>query len=150
MRWVPTETGKYFSKKEMEGDGREFLFNFFFARTKPIWTHLSLRFINNTKTLANSSLEVFPRGHHRPFLNSKGVIISMYCQLHFLAWMEIKSHFRPCITYIEWNRCCRSKRKKNSWWWRQRSQQTRIEKVKVRGGGGLWSQWLLAQKWVVR
>jgi hypothetical protein len=70
-RWVPTETGNF---KKIEWK-REFLFNFFFAGTKLIWTHFSLCFMYNTRALANSSLKILPRGLHRLFLHSKGVII---------------------------------------------------------------------------
>jgi hypothetical protein len=57
--------------------------------------HFSLRFMFNTKALAKFSLEVLPRGRHRPLLNSTGVIISPANSL-FLTWKKVKSLFRPC------------------------------------------------------
>ncbi len=88
---VPTETGKYI---KTEGHRREFLFNFFFARTRLIWTYFSQHFMYNTKSLANSSSKVLSRGRHCFFMNSKGVIISSANCLFGLD--RGKSPFRPC------------------------------------------------------
>ncbi len=40
------------------------------------WAHISLRCINDTKAFASCSLEIYPMGRHRPFLNSSGIIKS--------------------------------------------------------------------------
>jgi hypothetical protein len=59
-------------------------FEFFFARTKLIWTQYSLRFMSNMKAWANSSLEVLPRGMS-PSLRELHRSYYFFCQLPVLA-----------------------------------------------------------------
>jgi hypothetical protein len=74
----------------MAGDGKKFLFKFFFARTQLIWTHFALSFMYYTKALANSSSEVLPRGHHPPPLPELQRIYYFFWQITFLACIDVK------------------------------------------------------------
>jgi hypothetical protein len=84
-RWVPAETGKYFSKKRRKIEGSSFLS---FSSLGPSRIGRTVRLaLYITKALANCSLEVLPRGRHRPFLNFKRVNISSANSLFWLGQM---------------------------------------------------------------
>ncbi len=72
---------KVFSQIKKEGS------SLFLCLTRPMWTHLSLRSMYDTKAFLNYSLEVFPRNSRHPFLNSQEVIIKP-ANSFFFAWKE--------------------------------------------------------------